>query len=161
MLKDPLLAPEWGIPLIEQNGLLHGDTKAFTIAWPKSQWPVGLDCPRGRLFPSSGASRRGIKACAGAGLWLSKCLNSCIGSRAVALLCPSSSVTAAPVTPAHLLPCSCMCCNVFSHWVFRGSWEGGKLQEPCFHWSCKTCSVLLTLEQAGCWQCIWDLAAES
>lgn len=127
MLKDTFLAPVWGIPLREQNGLLHGHAMAFTIPWPKPQWPVGLGCPRGGLFPPPGASRRGIKVCAGAGLWLSKCLSSRIGGRAVALLCLSLSVTAAPVTPAHLLPCSCMCCNVVSHWVFRGFWEGEKL----------------------------------
>lgn len=149
MLKDPLLAPVWGIPLREQNGLLRGDTMAFTITWPKPQWPVGLGCPRDRLFPPSGASRKGIKVWARAGLWLSKCLSSLIGSRAVALLCPSLSVTAAPVIPAYLLPCSCMCCSVFSCWVFRGSWEGVKLQGLCFHWNCKTCNVLIALNTLG------------
>lgn len=161
MLKDPLLALVWGIPLREQNALLGGDPVSLTITWPKPQWPAGLSWPWGRLIPPSGASRRGIKLCAGAGLWLSKCLSSSTDSRAVPALCSSSSVPAAPVTPAYLLPWSCMCCNVFSHWVFRGSWEGAKLQGPCFQWSCKTCNVLLALEQAGCCQCTWDLAAES
>lgn len=154
MLKVPLLAPVWEIPLREQNGLLDDDPMAFTVTWLKPQWPVGLGWPRGRLTPSSGARRREVKVCAGAGLWLSKCLSSHTGSRAVALLYPSSSVTAAPVTPAYLLPCSYTCCNVFSHRVFRGSWEGVKLQGLCFHWSHKTCNVLLALEQAGCCQSI-------
>lgn len=131
---------------------------AFAIMWPKPQWPPGLGWPRGRLIPPSGASKRGIKGnkgmCWGWSVAEQVSLFPCIGSRADALLCPSSSVTAAAVTPAFLLPCSCMCCNVFSHWVFRGSWEGVKLQGLCFRCSCKTCNVLLALEQAGCCQCI-------
>lgn len=108
MLKEPLLAPVWGIPLRQHNGLLDGDPRAFTITWPRTQWPAGLGWPCGKLIPPSGVSRRGIKVCAGAGLWLNKCLCSCTGSRAVAFPCPSSSVAAAPVTPAYLLPCSCL-----------------------------------------------------
>lgn len=108
MLKDPLLASVWGIPRREHNGLLDGDPMAFTITRPKTPWPAGLGWPCGSLNPPSGASRRGIQVCAGAGLWPSKCLRSRIGSGAVAFPCPSSSVTAAPVTPAYLLPCSCM-----------------------------------------------------
>lgn len=69
MLKDPLLASVWGIPRREHNGLLDGDPVAFTITRPKTQWPAGLGWPWGSLNPPSGASRRGIQVCAGAGLW--------------------------------------------------------------------------------------------